>query len=165
MFFDKGHYCFQHFLALDAQIEALRKKDTADGFVTVANEIKQLARQTKSPTDYVSVKVERIGAVVTEVISGHDDLVLAVDSMQEMPISIDSAVEEQSASSLLIADYIEQASDPTQEISLRANMIGAQAQNLHKDALELEQFSSLLMNSAVQIDQRSCNFVNNIQYV
>ena len=153
-----------NFLALNAQIEAVRSDDNIAGFVAVANEIKQLSNQTKGSADEVSGKADKIGAVVGDVLSGHREIVLAMESMSDISGRIDSAVVEQSATSMVIAGYVEQAADATKDISAGAQHIGTLAQDLYADAREIEQFSALLLNSATAISEKSREFVHSIQY-
>lgn len=153
-----------NYLALNAQIEAVRSDENIDGFVAVADEIKQLSRQTKGSADEVSVKADKIGAVVGNVLSGHRDIVHAMESMSDISGRIDMAVAEQSATSLVIAGFVEQAADATKEISAGAQNIGTLAQDLYADAREIEQFSALLLDSAAEISDKSREFVHSIQY-
>ena len=152
-----------NFLALNAQIEAVRSDDNIEGFVAVADEIKQLSRQTKGSADEVSGKADRIGAVVGDVLSGHREIVRAMETMSDISGRIDSAVAEQSSTSLIIAGFVEQAADATKDISAGAHHIGALAQDLYADAREIEQFSTLLLSSAAEINAKSRQFVHSIQ--
>jgi methyl-accepting chemotaxis protein len=153
-----------NFLALNAQIEAVRQSENTNGFIAVANEIKQLAGQTRGSADEVSIKVDRIGKAVTDVLSGHKEIAHAMDSVSDISGRIDSAVEQHSATSLVVAGYVEQAADATQDISMRAQDIGKRAKHVSANAHELEQFSSMLLQSAHEISNRSQAFVEEIKY-
>lgn len=153
-----------NFLALNAQIEAVRQSENTNGFIAVANEIKQLAGQTRGSADEVSIKVDRIGKAVGDVLSGHKEIAQAMDSVSDISGRIDSAVEEHSATSLVVAGYVEQAADATRDISMRAQDIGKRANNVSDNARELEQFSNMLLQSAHEISTRSQAFVEDIKY-
>lgn len=153
-----------NFLALNAQIEAARSDDNNLGFVAVADEIKQMSRRTKGSAEEVSLKADKIGAVVGDVLSGHRGIVQAMESMSDISGRIDTAVTEQSATSLVIAGYVEQAANATKDISQGAQHIGALAGDLYADARELEQFSAMLLGSAAEISDRSREFVTSIQH-
>lgn len=153
-----------NFLALNAQIEAVRQDSNSLGFVAVANEIKQLASQTRGSADEVSKKVDKIDKAVGNVLAGHREIVSAMEQISTISAQIDSAVEEQGATSLVIAGYVEQAADATADISSRAQDIGARAHQVQTNAKELERVSAVLLASASDISESSRTFVQSIQF-
>lgn len=153
-----------NFLALNAQIEAVRHDANTHGFIAVAGEIKQLAKQTRGSANEVSTKVDRIGKAVGDVLAGHGEIVEAMDRISTISGQIDTAVEEQSATSLVIAGFVAQAADATADISMRAGDIGKRAHQVQTSAKELERVSELLLVSATDISDRSREFVQTIQY-
>ena len=153
-----------NFLALNAQIEAVRQDSDNHGFVAVASEIKQLANQTKNSAQEVAQKAGRIGRTVNQVMTGHGEIVEAMEQISAISEQIDTAVVEQSATSLVIAGFVEQAADATSDISARANDIGARASQVHANAGELARVSALLLSSAKDISEHSRSFVSSIQY-
>lgn len=153
-----------NFLALNAQIEAVRQDSNSLGFIAVANEIKQLASQTRGSADEVSKKVDKIDKAVGNVLAGHREIVGAMDQISNISGQIDTAVDEQSATSLVIAGYVEQAADATADISARAQDIGARAHQVQANAKELERVSAALLASASDISESSRTFVQSIQF-
>jgi methyl-accepting chemotaxis protein len=153
-----------NFLALNAQIEAVRQESDHAGFVAVAGEIKQLATQTRSAADEVTKKVNSIGKAVGEVLAGHREIVDAMAQMSAISSQIDSAVSAHSATSLVVASYVEQAADATADISVRAHDIGTRARHVQSSAKDLERVSAMLLKSATDIRIRSQEFVEAIQY-
>jgi methyl-accepting chemotaxis protein len=153
-----------NFLALNAQIEAVRQDADHAGFVAVAGEIKQLATQTRSAADEVSKKVNSIGKAVGDVLAGHSEIVDAMAQISAISNQIDSAVSEHSATSLVVACYVEQAADATADISARAHDIGTRARHVQSSAKDLERVSTMLLNSATDIRIRSQEFVQAIQF-
>ena len=153
-----------NFLALNAQIEAVRQDSDSAGFVAVAGEIKQLANQTRSAAVEVTEKVGSIGNAVGDVIVGHREIVDAMGQMSAISNKIDTAVGEHTATSLVIADYVEQAADATADISARAHDIGMRADHVQSSAKDLERVSAMLLKSATDIRTRSQEFVQSIQY-
>lgn len=153
-----------NFLALNAQIEAVRQESDHAGFVAVAGEIKQLATQTRSAADEVTKKVNSIGKAVGEVLAGHREIVDAMAQMSAISNQIDSAVSAHSATSLVVASYVEQAADATADISVRAHDIGTRARHVQSSAKDLERVSAMLLKSATDIRIRSQEFVEAIQY-
>lgn len=153
-----------NFLALNAQIEAVRQDGNSAGFVAVAGEIKQLASQTRGAADSVTRKVDSIGKSVGDVVAGHREIVDAMGQMSTISDRIDTAVGEHSATSLVIAGYVEQAADATADISARARDIGSRAHHVQSSAKDLERVSAMLLMSATDIRTRSEEFVQSIQY-
>lgn len=147
------------YLALNAQIEAVRHSSTQTGFVAVASEIKQLALQTRGSADEISEKVDRIGKVVESVLSGHREIVQTVESVNTISGRIDCAVEEHSATSLVVAGYVEQAADATEDISSKAQEIRSRAQIVCANARELGLVSLMLQQSAKEVCDCSDEFV------
>lgn len=154
-----------NYLALNAQIEAVRESGNNLGFVAVAGEIKQLAGQTRNAADEVTKKVDSIGIAVGDVLAGHREIVCAMEQMSAFSDQIDAAVGENSATSLVIAGYVKQAADATAEISARAHNIGTRAHHVQSSAKELERVSAMLLGSATDIRTRSQLFVDSIQHI
>jgi methyl-accepting chemotaxis protein len=153
-----------NFLALNAQIEATRSNDSNNGFIAVAGEIKQLAVQTRASADDVTGNVERINTVVADVVTGHKNIVGAMESINAVSGQIEQAVKEQSTTSLTIAGFVEQAAQASQEISSRATQIDQLASRVQSDANELGSFAELLSSSADLICSHSQKFVRSIQF-
>lgn len=153
-----------NFLALNAQIEAVRQSQENSGFVAVANEIKVLAATTRGSADEVTGNVDRIGKAVGDVLIGHRQIVDAMECMNDISGRIEFAVEEQSTTSLAIAGFVEQAASASHEISAKANDIGSLADNVQNDARELGHFATILLRAANRITDRSSDFVRTVQF-
>lgn len=153
-----------NFLALNAQIEAIRQDSDSAGFVAVAGEIKQLASQTKGAAVEITKKADRIGKAVGDVLAGHREIVDAMGQMSAISNQIDLAVGEHTATSLVIAGYVEQAAGATADIGVRAHDIGSRADHLKRSATDLKRVSAMLLKSATDIRTRSQDFVQSIQY-
>ena len=123
-----------NFLALNAQIEAIRQDADNEGFVAVASEIKELAGQTRGAAVEVAKKVDRIGRAVGDVLAGHREIFDAMGEMAAISNQIDTAVGEHSVTSSVFAGYVEQAADATADISARATDIGRRAGNVQISA-------------------------------
>jgi methyl-accepting chemotaxis protein len=152
-----------NFLALNAQIEAARNNDAADGFVAVAGEIKQLARQARESALDVSGKVQTISTVVQKVLDGHQDISDAMVRMRSISDSIDNAVSEQSATSLVIVGYVEQAVAATDDTNIKTQEITYRTENVLASSRTLRSVSALLASSAHSLRQQSQQFVDEMR--
>ena len=108
-------------LALNATIEAARDGDAGKGFNVVANEIKELAKQTSETTLDIKFKIKDIQDSTGSTIMGINEISGVIDNVNQIVGTIATSVEEQSAVSRKIADNISQASRGMQEVNKNIN--------------------------------------------
>jgi methyl-accepting chemotaxis protein len=84
-------------LALNATIESARAGEAGRGFAVVAGEVKNLAQQAGSATNQIGDGIERMQAVVREVVGALGEIGKSVDNVQHFISGTASAVQEQSA--------------------------------------------------------------------
>jgi methyl-accepting chemotaxis protein len=104
-------------LALNATIEAARAGDAGRGFAIVANEVKELARQTAQATEDITAKVETLrsdAASSREAIGRIGATIARIDDTQA---SIAGAVEEQLATTNEISRNVAEVSTGSGEIA------------------------------------------------
>ncbi|ESQ90152.1 hypothetical protein ABAC460_10400 [Asticcacaulis sp. AC460] len=104
-------------LALNATIESARAGDAGKGFAVVANEVKQLATATGRATSEITVNIDNIREVSQDVIQVLHAISRGVDTVDQIAVSISSAVEEQSVVTADIAANMNTASMNTDRIS------------------------------------------------
>ncbi|WP_411340619.1 methyl-accepting chemotaxis protein [Sphingopyxis sp. J-6] len=149
-------------LALNAGIEAARAGDAGRGFAVVATEVKTLARQTRSAAGDITRYVDRIRAVIDEVNDGFDEVESAISANNGFSDAIDRAVDGQSATTLTIASYVEQALSAGREIDVRALDISRGALAVEGGAETLGQLSSRLTHAVQSLHQRTHRFIDTV---
>jgi methyl-accepting chemotaxis protein len=147
-------------LALNAGIEAAHAGDAGRGFAVVATEVKTLARQTRSAAGDIAQYVDRIRAVVDEVNEGFGEVEQAINANNGFSDAIDRAVDGQSATTLTIASYVEQAVSAGREIDVRALDISRGAHAVQGGAESLGQLSSGLTRAVQSLHQRTHQFID-----
>ena len=83
----------------------------------------------------------------------------AIDANNGFSDAIDRAVDGQSATTLMIASYVEQAVSAGREIDLRVQEIGHGATAVGDGAQALGELSAGLSEAARSLDQRARHFV------
>ena len=146
-------------LALNAGIEAARAGDAGRGFAVVASEVKTLAGQTRVAAGDISQYIDRIRDIVGQVAAGFDEVEKAIDANNGFSDAIDRAVDGQSATTLTIASYVEQAVFAGREIDARVREIGHGATAVGDGARTLGRLSAGLTEAAQSLHQRAQHFV------
>lgn len=146
-------------LALNAGIEAAHAGDAGRGFAVVASEVKTLASQTRTAAGDIAQYIDRIRDIVSQVTDGFDEVERAINANNGFSDAIDTAVDGQSATTLMIASYVEQAVSAGREIDLRVQEIGHGATAVGDGAQALGELSAGLSEAARSLDQRARHFV------
>jgi methyl-accepting chemotaxis protein len=101
-------------LALIATIESARAGEAGKGFAVVANEVKNLAAQAKTATDKISLEINSMRSISSNVVESLNSIKESIETVREYVNSTASAVEEQSAVANEIASNMQRV---TREVS------------------------------------------------
>ncbi len=118
-------------LALNATIEAARAGEAGKGFAVVANEIKELAKQTAAATAEIKGKIDGVQDTTKETIAEIESIAAVINTINEIIVTIATAIEEQSAATREISSSVAQASEGIAEVN----------QNIAQGSVVIEQMS------------------------
>jgi methyl-accepting chemotaxis protein len=104
-------------LALNATIESARAGEAGRGFAVVASEVKGLAGQTAKATEEISRQIEDMQSTTRDVVAAIDNIRAVIDRINAGSIAINTAVEQQSASTREIAIGSQQSADGARAVS------------------------------------------------
>jgi len=137
-------------LALNATIEAASAGEAGRGFSVVANEVKELARQSASATNGIRSKIELIQKSCSNTQDAITDVARQIDNLDQSTATVATAVEEQSATTKEIAratsgisTSVKELSRSVQESSLAASSLANSVQTLSQNAKEIAGMATL----------------------
>ena len=147
-------------LALNATIEAARAGEAGTGFAVVANEIKELARQTATATGEIKSRVESIQNSTEGTVKEIGNITRVVNEVNEIVSTIATAVEEQSVTTNEIAGNVSQASRGIGEVNENVAQSSQVASDISSDISEVTQAADEISDSSSKISQSAESLSN-----
>jgi methyl-accepting chemotaxis protein len=137
-------------LALNATIEAASAVEAGNGFAVVANEVKELAKQTAQATDQIGRQIEEMQNNTGNAVAAIEEITKIIEEINSISNTIVAAVEEQSATVNEIAKSVGGASQAATEI---AKNVGESAKGLIEVSSNIQGVNKAATDTASGIGQ------------
>lgn len=149
-------------LALNATIEAARAGDAGKGFAVVAQEVKQLSQQTASATDEIVAQISAVQSSSHGAVSAIKNIMDQVKEINEVTVTIASAVEEQQAATTEIASSIRSAAEQSSEVSRNVDLLNGTIENSAKQADNVQSVSNILSSASGELAEAIAKFLEDV---
>jgi len=138
-------------LALNATIEAARAGESGKGFAVVANEVKELAKETAKATEEISQKIESIQVETQGAVNAIGQITEVINKISDFQNTIATAVEEQTATTSALGHSVEEAARGSSEIAQNIMGVADVAKGTSDTADDLQTVSHRLSEMSTRL--------------
>lgn len=149
-------------LALNATIEAARAGDAGKGFAVVASEVKQLSEQTAQATDEIANHISAVQTSSHGTVQAISNILEQVQEINDVTVTIASAVEEQQAATASIASSIQAASDQTNEVANNVELVNGSVEETTVQADQVQSVATTLGSVTQDLSVAVEKFLNDV---
>lgn len=136
-------------LALNATVEAARAGEVGAGFAVVANEVKELAKQTSNATLDITRRIEAIQSDTRSSVQAIASISEVIQQVNKISATIAAAVEQQSATTNEMSKTVSEAARGSSDVAQNIQGVADAAQSTSQGATNtLKAASSLSQMSA-----------------
>ena len=140
-------------LALNATIEAARAGEAGKGFAVVANEVKELAKQTAQATEDISQKIEAIQTDTRSAVEAIAEIWQVIGQVSTLSATIAAAVEQQSATTSAMGRTISATVGATEDIARSIGKVAVVAGETAKGAEDTRAAATAVDSLAKNLQQ------------
>ena len=138
-------------LALNATVEAARAGEAGAGFAVVANEVKELAKQTATATEDISRKIEAIQSDAKGAVTAIKSIGDVIGQVNNISGTIATAVEEQSATTSEMSRNISEAARGAGEVAQNIQGVAQAAQSTSHGATDSQKAAAGLAEMSTHL--------------
>lgn len=142
-------------LALNAKIEAARAGEAGKGFAVVAQEISELADQTNRSTVEADEKLQWIKDKTKEISESVSSLTGLVKESDDVSYGISAAIEEQNATTQLIAKNVNEVSEQISESNRNISIGVTVANEIAAEISAVEEAARNVLKSSEAVDHNA----------